>query len=138
LGIVKAAMPLYKTRQNRRSTMSAKKTSTTKATKKPAAAKQAQAKPGKPSRKVEGDAPKRGGKLGALDAAAKVLGEARRAMNCKEMIEAMAAKRYWSSPVGKTPAATLYASITKEIGTKGKGSRFVKVDRGQFALCGRP
>jgi hypothetical protein len=108
----------------------------TKATKKPATAKQDQAV--KASRKVEGDAPKRGGRLGALDAAAKVLGEARRAMNCKEMIEAMAAKRYWTSPAGKTPAATLYASITKEIGTKGKESRFVKVDRGQFALRGRP
>jgi hypothetical protein len=135
LGIVKAAMPLYKTSADRRWTMSAKKAATTKATKELATVKQARAKAA--SRKLEVDAPKRGGKLGALDAAAKVLGEARRAMNCKEMIEAMAAKRYWTSPAGKTPAATLYASITKEIGTKGKESRFVKVDRGQFALRGR-
>jgi hypothetical protein len=28
------------------------------------------------------------------------------------MIEAMAAKRYWTSPGGKTPAATLYTAVT--------------------------
>jgi hypothetical protein len=31
-------------------------------------------------------------------------------MNCKAMVEAMAAKKYWSSPNGKTPAATRLAS----------------------------
>jgi hypothetical protein len=35
------------------------------------------------------------GKLSALDAAARVLGEEGRAMNCKELIETMAAKGYW-------------------------------------------
>lgn len=116
--------------------MSAKKATTTKATKNPGPAKQDPVKAGKAkaSRTVEADAPGRAGKLGALDAAAKVLGEERRAMNCKEMIEAMGVKGYWSSPAGKTPAATLYASIAKEIETKGKESRFVKVDRGQFGL----
>ena len=33
-------------------------------------------------------------------------------MNCQEMIEAMAAKGYWKSPGGKTPAATLYSAIS--------------------------
>jgi hypothetical protein len=119
--------------------MSAKKAATTKATKKKGTAKQAPGRAGKAraSRTVEADISGRGGKLGVLDAAAKVLREARRAMNCKEMIEAIATKGYWTSPAGKTPAATLYASITKEIGTKGKESRFVKVDRGQFALRGQ-
>jgi len=74
------------------------------------------------------------GKLSALDAAARVLGEEGRSMNCKELIETMAAKGYWKSPAGKTPASTLYAALLKEVTTKGKESRFAKVDRGQFTL----
>jgi len=53
-------------------------------------------------------------KLSALDAAAKVLGETRTAMNCKALIEAMAAKGYWKSPGWATPWSTLYAAIIKE------------------------
>jgi hypothetical protein len=41
-------------------------------------------------------------------------------------------KRYWSSPNGQTPAATLYAAMIREIGKKGKASRFAKSDRGKF------
>jgi hypothetical protein len=74
-------------------------------------------------------------KLGCLDAAAKVLGENRQAMTCQEMIDAMAAKTYWSSPNGKTPSATLYAAILREITTKAKESRFTKTERGKFALA---
>ena len=59
-------------------------------------------------------------KLSALDAAAKVLAESGQPMACKEMIEAMAQKGYWSSPGGKTPASTLYSGMMKEITTKGK------------------
>ena len=51
-------------------------------------------------------------KLSALDAAAKVLAETGQPMSCKELIEAMAAKGYWSSPGGKTPASTLYTVVT--------------------------
>jgi hypothetical protein len=69
-------------------------------------------------------------KLSALDAAAKVLAETGRPMSCKEMIEAMAVKGYWSSPGGKTPASTLYSAVLKEVNTKGKESRFCKTDRG--------
>jgi hypothetical protein len=58
-------------------------------------------------------------------------------MRCPEMIESMGQRGYWKSPGGKTPAATLYAAILKEITTKGKESRFVKVDRGQFAIAKR-
>ena len=47
-------------------------------------------------------------KLSALDAAAKVLAETGQPMSCKELIEAMAAKGYWSSPGGKTPALRNY------------------------------
>jgi len=72
-------------------------------------------------------------KLSALDAAARVLGESGQAMNCQEMIEAMAAKGYWSSPGGKTPSATLYSSILRELKTKGADARFRKTERGKFA-----
>lgn len=69
----------------------------------------------------------------ALDAAAKVLAETGQPMNCQEMIEAMATKGYWKSPGGKTPHATLYSAILREISTKGKEARFAKTERGQFA-----
>jgi hypothetical protein len=72
-------------------------------------------------------------KLSAIDAAAKVLADAGQPMNCQEMIDAMAAKGYWASPGGKTPAATLYSAILREIGKKGKESRFTKTERGKFA-----
>jgi hypothetical protein len=72
-------------------------------------------------------------KLSAIDAAAQVLAASKEPMNAKQMIEAMAAKGLWTSPGGKTPWATLYSAIIREIATKGKEARFVKKDRGQFA-----
>jgi len=74
-------------------------------------------------------------KVGALDAAARVLEEAGEPMGCKEMIEAMASKGYWSSPNGQTPHATLYAAILREMKVKGKESRFTKSDKGKFAIA---
>jgi len=53
-------------------------------------------------------------------------------MNCQDMIKAMADKGYWSSPAGKTPAATLYSAMGREIKIKGKQARFQKTARGQF------
>jgi hypothetical protein len=44
----------------------------------------------------------------------------------------MAEKGYWTSPAGKTPAATLYAGLVKEIRTKGEKSRFRKTGPGRF------
>jgi len=75
-------------------------------------------------------------KLSAVSAAARVLAEEGKAMTCPELIEAMAAKGYWKSPGGKTPAATLYSAILREITTKGKESRFTKAERGKFAATG--
>lgn len=72
-------------------------------------------------------------RMSALDAAAKILGEFDRPMSAPELIEQMAAKGYWSSPNGKTPAATLYAAIIREIGSKGKEARFKKGEKGMFA-----
>ncbi|MEW4530608.1 winged helix-turn-helix domain-containing protein [Maioricimonas sp. JC845] len=77
---------------------------------------------------------KSSGRMSAFDAAAKVLSETSEPMTAKGMIEAMAARGYWTSPSGKTPHATLYAAIGREIATKGTEARFTKVGRGQFAL----
>jgi len=74
-------------------------------------------------------------KLSALNAAARVLSESGRAMSCPELIAAMAAQGYWTSPAGKTPQATLHAALTREIKTKKDQSRFRKTDRGKFALA---
>jgi len=52
------------------------------------------------------------GQLSCLNAAAKVLAEKGEPMTCKEMIEAMATKGYWTTPGGKTPHATLYTVVT--------------------------
>jgi hypothetical protein len=70
----------------------------------------------------------------ALDTAAKVLAEEGRPMTAKELIEAMAARGYWTSPGGKTPHATLSAAIGTEINKKGAASRFAKSAPGKFAL----
>jgi len=74
-------------------------------------------------------------KLSALDAAARVLSECRQAMTCLELIAAMAAQGYWTSPAGKTPPATLHAALTREIKSKKDQSRFRKTERGKFALA---
>ena len=76
------------------------------------------------------------GGMSCLNAAAKVLAEKGEPMNCKEMIDAMATKGYWTTPRGQTPHATLYSSIAREIRDKGKESRFKKADRGKFASTG--
>jgi len=76
-------------------------------------------------------------KTSALDAAVRVLEEAGQPMTCSEMIEAMAAKGYWTSPGGATPAATLYSAVLREIKAKGKEARFVKTERGKFGLAKR-
>ena len=73
-------------------------------------------------------------KTSALDAAARVLGEQGKPMNCQEMIDAMAAKGYWHSPGGKTPSATLYSAILRELKTKKSEARFRKTERGKFEL----
>ena len=85
----------------------------------------------KAKRAKRSDSPKEK-KLSAIDAAAKVLTEADEPMNTKEMVDAMATKGYWTSPGGKTPHATLYSAIIREIAVKGDASRFRKTERGKF------
>ncbi len=109
--------------------MSSKKT--TKTTKTPKAGKQPKVvKVAKPAADAK---PKR---ISALDAAAQVLKDAAKPMKANEMIVAMAEAGLWESPGGKTPHATLYAAIIREIAAKGAEARFRKVERGQFEYAG--
>jgi len=73
-------------------------------------------------------------RLSALDAAAQVLAGAKEHMNTKALIAEMEKKGLWKSPGGKTPAATLYAAIIREIGTKKREARFIKTERGLFTI----
>ena len=57
-------------------------------------------------------------------------------MNCQAMVEAMSSWGLWTSSSGKTPHATLYASILREINTTDKDARFKKIYRGQFTATG--
>jgi hypothetical protein len=138
------ALARFETHSRRRCIMATKKKNTTKAGFKKAgrpakpdknaapaaAAADAQAKPKK---RTAADKPAKPKKLSALDAAAQVLSEGGQPMNCQEMITAMAAKGYWTSPAGKTPQATLYSALLREIKTKGDQARFQKTDRGKFS-----
>ncbi|MBI5763655.1 MAG: winged helix-turn-helix domain-containing protein [Planctomycetes bacterium] len=80
--------------------------------------------------------PAKAKRTSALDAAAIVLKKASKPMRSQELITAMAEQKLWTSPGGKTPHATLYAAILREINEKGKEARFKKVDRGQFEFIG--
>jgi hypothetical protein len=71
-------------------------------------------------------------RVSALDAAAQVLAASGVPMRAKNMIAAMEAKGLWKSPGGKTPEATLYAAIIREIAAKGTAARFKKHERGVF------
>jgi hypothetical protein len=76
---------------------------------------------------------KKDGKMSGLDAAAKVLMDAGEPLNTKTMVERAIEKGYWTTN-GKTPAATIYAAIIREIAVKGSASRFAKADRGMFTI----
>jgi DNA ligase D-like protein (predicted ligase) len=150
-GNAMAALPILEPCFLRRSIMAAKKknpkTSIPKSGKTPAATKSAPAPaaakaapvPPAPEERTQAaaavpasaaDKP-----LSALDAAARILSETGQAMTCPELIAAMAAKGYWTSPAGKTPAATLYAALLREIKTKNEQARFRKTQRGKFGLA---
>lgn len=72
-------------------------------------------------------------KMSALDAAHEVLTRENKSLNAKELIDAMTGYGLWTSPGGKTPHATLYAAILREITTKGDAARFRKTTKGHFA-----
>jgi len=68
-----------------------------------------------------------------LGLAAEVLAKAKAPMDCKTIVEKVLASGRWQTK-GKTPAATLYSAILREIQKKGKDARFRKVERGKFTV----
>ncbi len=72
-------------------------------------------------------------KPSGLDAAVAVLAKAGTPMNTSDMVKQMLETGLWKTG-GKTPAATIYAAIIREIAVKGEASRFRKTDRGHFEL----
>ncbi len=104
--------------------------------KKPAAAKAPkpakEPKPAKAPKPAKEAKPTKAKRVSALDAAAHVLAASSVPMRATEMIAAMEAKGLWKSPGGKTPEATLYAAIIREIAAKGDKARFKKHERGVF------
>lgn len=96
-------------------------------------------RPAKATKKSRGSQSSKGAtpvteRLSALDAAERVLKETKKPMHAGELIDAMAERKLWESPEGKTPTATLFAAMLREIAVKGEDSRFAKMDRGLFGL----
>ncbi|MDP1662819.1 MAG: HTH domain-containing protein [Phycisphaerales bacterium] len=80
-------------------------------------------------------------KMSALDAAATVLASlpanhAAQGLSAGDLITKMEAGKLWTSAAGKTPSATLYAAMMREITLKGSQSRFCRPAAGRFALLG--
>lgn len=73
--------------------------------------------------------------LSGLDAAAKVLADAGTPMRARELVNTMIERGLWKSG-GKTPHATIYAAMIREIAAKKSAARFRKTDRGLFAFNG--
>ncbi len=89
----------------------------------------------KPAKRATGEPGAKGAKRpSGLDAAAKVLAEAKQPLTAKVIVEEMLTKDLWQTN-GKTPAATIYAAMIREIARKGAESRFRKVERGKFELA---
>ena len=72
--------------------------------------------------------------MSGLDAAAKVLNEASEPLSCLQIVERAFEKGYWQSE-GKTPHATIYSAMLREIQKKGAECRFRKAERGKFELA---
>lgn len=73
-------------------------------------------------------------RMSGLDLAAKVLAEAGEPLAAKAIAERAIAAGWKTN--GKTPHATLYAAIIREISKKGDAARFKKTDRGLFVAAG--
>lgn len=88
------------------------------------AAEKAPAKAAKPKREPKAKRPS------GLDLAAKALEMAGQPLNAQQLATAAITLGWQTS--GKTPHATLYAAVIREIAAKGRDSRFTKTDRGLF------
>ena len=117
----------------KRKTRTASKQKSKKAT---AAKKASRAKKGTTQEKQPNTGQRRGPgakRASGLDAAVKVLAQAGEPMSCKAVVEKMLAQKLWQTK-GKTPQATIYAAIIREIAAKGEKARFKKTARGRFVL----
>jgi len=130
----KAAKPA-KVKAEKPAKAAAKATKPPKAAKTPKSGKVAAVKdPAAPKAAKPAADPAATKKLSQLDAAAQVLKAVGRPLNCQEMVSEMESRGLWKSPGGKTPAATLYAALGREIANKGAEARFAKADKGTFGL----
>jgi len=82
----------------------------------------------KATRPKQAAKPKR---VSGLNLAAMVLAETKEPLQAKTIAERAIAAGWKTT--GKTPHATLYAAMIREIAKKGKDARFKKTDRGLFA-----
>jgi len=71
-------------------------------------------------------------RVSGLDLAAKILAEAKEPLQAKAIAKRAIAAGWKTN--GKTPHATLYAAMIREIAKKGEDARFIKTDRGLFEL----
>ena len=108
-------------------------TTTPKKGKAPKGKTPATAKPKSATKPASAPKPKGPKRMSGLDAAAKILGAAKEPMGCKAIAERARAQKLWT-PAGKTPHATLYSAIIREIAKKGAAGRFKKASRGHFEL----
>ena len=88
--------------------------------------------PTKQAKATKAAKPKR---VSLLDAAATVLTSAKAPMTAKAIVDEVTAKGLWTNGKGKTPHATLYTPMTREIAKKEKDARFKKVKRGLFTAA---
>jgi hypothetical protein len=114
-----------------KTTNETKKATSTKTSSKQTKVKATKVSPAKTTKVEAPAAAKADGKMSGLDAAHRVLVEAGKPLNTKTMVETMLAKGYWTTG-GKTPSATIYAAILREVVAKGKDARFRKTGRGTF------
>ena len=72
-------------------------------------------------------------KLSLLDAAVEVMKRLSGPLGAKDITIKVMGLGLWSGK-GKTPEATLYSAMIREIANKGEQARFKKVGRGRFEL----
>jgi hypothetical protein len=90
---------------------------------------------GNAPRKRSTPKPQKSKKSSGLDIAAQILKASEQPMRCRDIVQRMIDDGLWQTN-GKTPPATIYAAMIREIQTKGEQSRFKKTDRGLFTHNG--
>jgi hypothetical protein len=70
--------------------------------------------------------------LNALDAAVRVLKEAKKPLTCQEIVDRAIKRKFWRTE-GATPQNSLNAALARDIKANGEKSRFIKTGRGLFS-----